>query len=243
MKPRKEDLLFLSNYAKDYSSTNNYEDNKQYIEIPGYIASYFETRKQISPISDERTLKIKELIDNNKNAKFSCPKLSILYKDKYGDYISKTVLNEILRNRLKFRYLKTIVKNDVLLTKESIKATFFVLKVLIRHIKLGGTIIYLDESTFTTVNNNYKAWRQQNAQLFQSIKDNGKVNLLSAISSLKLFHWKLYKENTTSELFKDFFSEMISSLNEEEKKTALFFLDNASIHSTLEMMTFYQEKK
>ena len=36
---------------------------------------------------------------------------------------------------------------------------------------------------------------------------------------------------------------MISSLNEEEKKTALFFLDNASIHSTLEMMTFYQEKK
>ena len=206
MKPRKEDLLFLSNYAKDYSSTNNYEDNKQYIEIPGYIASYFETRKQISPISDERTLKIKELIVNNKNAKFSCRKLSILYKDKC-DYISKTVANEILRNKLKFRYLKTIVKNDVLLTKENIKATLFVLKVLIRHIKLGGTIIYLDESTFTTVNNNYKAWRQQNAQLFQSIKDNGKVNLLSAISSLKLFHWKLYKENTTSELFKDFFQK------------------------------------
>ena len=109
-------------------------------------------------------------------------------------------------------FLKTNPKNAILLSNNSVKKTFFVLKVLIRHIKLEGNIIYVDESSFSTVNNNYKTWRQQNSQIFNQLNDNQKNNLILAVSSERVINWKILNQNTTSSIFKCFFLEIINKM-------------------------------
>jgi len=179
--------------------------------------------KKINPLIDERTIQLKKLIEELKGAKFSCRKLSELFNKKYGKTISKTTINRILRNKLGLRFLKTSPKNDILVSKQSLKQSFFVLKILTRHIKLGGNVVYIDESTFSTVNNNYKIWRLPNSQIYSPIKDSKKFNLILAVNNEKIIHWMILEENTTSEIFKKFFLEMLNKMNKIEIKKTLFF--------------------
>ena len=53
-----------------------------------------------------------------------------------------------MTNKLNFCFRKTRVKTIKFQPINSIKQTFFVLKIIIRTIKLGGEIVYLDESGF-----------------------------------------------------------------------------------------------
>lgn len=212
---------------------------KKFLTIPKHIYDYFTNMHTIYQYSDNRTILVKNLINGLNGEKISCRKLSKLYFEKYGQSISKNTINQILRNKLNMHFLKTNPKNEKLLSSNSIKQTFFVLKILIRHIKLGGNVIYIDESSFSTVNNNYKTWRHQNSQVFNPISDNKKINLILAVNNEKFIHWKFLNQNTTSESFKNFFLEMVNKMEKSELKKSLFFMDNASIHSALEMMKLY----
>ena len=222
------------------SDLNNKND---YISIPENIYLYFKQRDKIDSRGDDRTKKVEDLLTCSNNKKISCRKLAELYMVKYKEKISKTVVNQILRNKLGYRFLKTNIKNKIITTIESKKQAFFVLKIIIRHLKLGGYIIFIDESTFTTVNNNYKTWRHPSEQIFFDYNDNGKRNLLLAISHKKVEYFKINDCNTTSEVFKNFFIELLNNLDESEIKNAIFFMDNATVHSTLDLMQFYSEKK
>ena len=107
--------------------------------------------------------------------KISCRKFSTLYKERYNAIISKTNVNEILKYKLGLRSLKTCPKNKILLSNSSKEQAFFILKILIRHLKLGGKIIFIDESTFFTRNTNFKTWRKNCSHIFQDIKETKKL--------------------------------------------------------------------
>ena len=243
MKPSMKDITNFAKFLELEKILDNSDNTKENINIPKYFAEYFINMRPINIFTDIRIIRIKHILDGLYNTKFSLRKLSELYRDKYKQSLSKTTIHRTLRNKLGLHFLKTCPKNDILLSKESIKQTFFVLKVLSRHIKFGGNIIYIDESTFSTDNNNYKSWRKPNSQIYKKVNDSKKINLILAVSQEKIIHWLFIQQNTTSEIFKNFFVEMIDKMKDSDLKKSLFFLDNAAIHGTLEMMKIYSDKK
>ncbi len=103
--------------------------------------------KKLPKMLTLREKKIKDLLaQENITTNISCRRLA----DKYNsinkeDHISKSIIHRILRNKLNYRYRKTCIKTNALLTKSSIKQCFFVLKILLRFLEMNGEIIYLDE--------------------------------------------------------------------------------------------------
>ena len=92
-------------------------------------------------------------------------------------------------------------------------------------------MVYIDESTFTIINNNYKTWLHPSEQIFFYYKDNSKINLLLAVSNKNLVYFKINDCNTKSDAFKNFIYELLYNLDESEKKDALFFIDNVIVHT------------
>ena len=76
---------------------------------------------------------------------------------------------------------------------------FFVIKVISRLLVLNRTIIFIDECGFYNTNNNFKAWRKTNENLYQSIELNGnlKIEAISVYKNLIIYTRKydLYKLN------------------------------------------------
>jgi hypothetical protein len=89
---------------------------------------------------DEKSLKIKKLLNIIGIENISYRKLSALYKERYNAIISKTNVNEILKYKLGLRFLKTGQKNKILLSNSSKEQAFFILKILIRHLKLQHSL-------------------------------------------------------------------------------------------------------
>ena len=52
------------------------------------------------------------------------------------------------------------------------------------------------------------------------------INLLLAVSNEKVFHFKIYKENTSSSVFKVFMDELLQKVSNEERESHIIILDN-----------------
>ena len=97
--------------------------------------------------------------NNNGNKSLSCSKIAQLYSEEYNKSLSRVTVYRILTKKLDYRFRKTAVKTNKLLGIESIKQTFFILKIIARIIKLGDELVFIDESAFYNENNNLKMWR------------------------------------------------------------------------------------
>ena len=64
-----------------------------------------------------------------------------------------------------------------------------------------------------------------------------------AVSPYKTVYFEITNKNTNSNVFKDFFENMLNKLSNEEKTRSVFILDNLSSHATLQMFDFYNSKK
>ena len=187
MKPALLDVKFLKEYEKNYDLIYEENPNTKYIEIPLDIFNFFKSRKKISSILDDSDLKLKSLIQNIKIENFSCRKLSELYQKKFNISISKTKVNKILKYKLGLRFLKSDIKNSKILWFKSKEQSFFVPK--IRHLKMGGSIMYIDESSFYSKNSNLRCLGKNDCHIFNETKNNGKTNLILAITPKKVIHW------------------------------------------------------
>ena len=131
MKPNSDEFTFLKEYEQQYSNNEEKIANHKYIEIPKNIALFLSKRTKIIPKLDERAINVQNLIKNHKHERLSCRTLAELYKNTYNKKISKTTINIILKHQLGLKYLKTSVKNNILLSSESIRQTYFILKIII----------------------------------------------------------------------------------------------------------------
>ena len=102
--------------------------NNNYLEI-NIVEVFYECLnkvKLIKPKENTKVMRIKEIIINvNKPMNISCRRIKNEYIKKYDEYISHTTVNRIMKNILKYRFVKCSVKTDKLQTNESIKQTFF----------------------------------------------------------------------------------------------------------------------
>ena len=166
------------------------------------------------------------------NQSLSCQKIMEIYNDKNIQKISKTTIYRIITKRLDYSFRKTSIKTNRLLAKDSIKQIFFALKLVSRVLKIGGEIVYVDESAFYNINSNYKAWRRNDQDIHYDIKERKKINLILAVTSSKVLYYKMSNGSTDGIAFKLFMSELLNNLSELEKKNHVFCLDNLSSQST-----------
>lgn len=96
----------------------------------------------------------------------TCRKLSNEYFDETGIKVSKSTINNIIKNNLGFRYIKTAFKNFKILSNENIITSLCFIKIIERCLKLNFKIIYIDESSILTFNNKGMAWRKQNQEVY-----------------------------------------------------------------------------
>ena len=172
--------------------------------LPIYKASLNNYFKPIKELSSDYSSKIKDIILDFKKKRYQN------YFKKYKKNIKKTTkktisimtISRILRHKLKLHYLKTTPKNPIIKTNNYQFMLAIFIKVIIRSIKLGLKLIFIDETGFQLGNNNYYDWREYDELIFGGAKSDQKdrINLILAIDDEKILHQKLTKENIITKL-------------------------------------------
>jgi len=246
MKINNDEIILLNKEIDLINSKSNDENTNisKIIYFDEKLKSKITEATFLTTEFNEATLAVEKIInDNNNKEKLSCLKIANIYEKKYHRKISASHVWYIMKNKLKYKFLKTAVKTAKLTDRKSILQTWFFLKVFIRVFKLKGDFIFIDESAFYTHTSNYKQWRKVDEEIFYEINDSYKVNLIMAVNTNKVLHYKITEINTTGKKFSEFFRELIDKLNEEEKNNSLFILDNCSSHLTAESFKLYDKEK
>ena len=108
---------------------------------------------------------------------------------------------------------------------------------------MGYDILFLDESSILSHNNNFRCWRKSNEQIYLNYDTEKRSNLLLIINKEKVIYYKINRKNTNEETFLEFFQEFLK----ESKKLALgkylVVMDNLSCHKTPKLINYFVENK
>ena len=107
--------------------------------------------------------------------KFFIRKLTKNYLDIYNDKISKSLVHNILKKKIGYRYLKTCLKNETANTIFKKAKKFFFIKIISRIILFKGNLIFIDECGFCNYNCNYRMWRKKDDIIHQKLKEMTKL--------------------------------------------------------------------
>lgn len=144
--------------------------------------------------------------------KISCRKLSSLYSQEKGKYASKNLIHNILKNKIGLKYLKTKVKNSKITEVNQIYMKICFIKIIARAIKVGYEILFMDESSLLSSNNNYRCWRNEKEQIYFDYSPPQRSNLLLIVNSNSVIYYKINKSNTNEEEFLKFMQEFLKYL-------------------------------
>jgi hypothetical protein len=98
------------------------------------------------------------------------------------------------------RYKKGKTRNEKALTWEDALSTSIYLSKVIEVLKIGGHIIYIDESKFCNQYSLFKTWTSLNGQeLIPCSSKFKKVNLTLACDGRKVIHSELLEDNINSQ--------------------------------------------
>ena len=241
--PTKEDIIFLSNKISELELSQD-KNKPEYITLSKEIFESIDKFHsfQFQP-NDKELFILNEIQNCNDRSKISCRNLAELYANKTGKKISKSQVNNILRNKLNFHYVKTSIKTKKLDTKRSKFLSFCFIRTVIKAMKLGFKILFLDESIILCSNNNFRCWRYQNENIYFGNNDKNKKNLLLLIGEREIIHYKITDDNTNQDTFLSFLKECLIDLKEKVGNKYLIILDNLPSHKTEKILEFYQQNK
>ena len=148
-----------------------------------------------------------------------------------------------MKKHFGYKYLKTTIKKISLKTDKSIISCFAFIKILVRALKLGFSLIFMDESKIELCNNHYRAWRYSFEQIYFGKNTKQKTNLLLAIGKDSVYHYKITSENTTSDVFRQFLFELNQKLDAFRDTKFVLILDNLSSHKTEEIFQYLRDNK
>ena len=235
--PKEEELSSLKSEIEKYTTqikiNNDTKDKEDIIIKEQYINPIKKYFKQIQLIKNVYSERIKVIIKELKNQgiKISLKNIQKIYKDKYNSTISLMTISRILRHKLKYRFIKTSIKNP-LLNENKYKFMLAVfIKVILRSIRQGIKLLFIDESGLQLSNNNYYSWIQKDEILIGGAKNklNERLNLVLGINDEKVIHMLLTYDNINSEKMIEFFKELIKKIN-DSKNDYLLIMDNAKYH-------------
>ena len=213
--------------------SNNFEIS---IEFFNKINSFIPSLNK----KDEVVEYIKDLINNKKDKAFlSCRRIAYQYYCDTGKTISKTRVHNILKNKLNMRYRKTTIKNSKVQNNRNILMSLCFIKIIVKCIKLNYRIIFVDESSIQTNNNNFRTWRLSDEKVYFNLINTKKKNLLAAVDNNKVIYYIINDENTSETIFLDFMKKLKEKLDEEKVTKYVIVLDNLACHKTKLLKDFY----
>lgn len=227
---------------------NNKENNEHQIFVLPFFNDLMNCVVKVQPVLNKRDAIIKDIILSlPKNENISIKKVTEKFNNVADNYnlskLQKSSIHKIMRNKLKMNFKKKSIKNRKLISQKYIRFSYFFMKIISRALSFGLNFIYIDESGFQTINNNYKTWVFKDEEIYLGNGENKKVNLILAVSKDKIFHSKINSDNTTSQNFLIFMKELVAKMDDEEKKNNVIIMDNCKCHLTLELFKFYKENK
>lgn len=232
LKPNKKEIDMLNNIITNESKEDGFNNNLMLNnEISNIFIDKILALKTVPSLYNEIDYNILNIMKEISNkSSISIQKIINLYKKKFGVILSKTTVHRKLRNKLKFSYKKTTIKPKDLNKPVYIKMSFLFIKILLRAIELNLNIVFIDESHFRLKQPNFKTWIKKGDFSHIGSKKNGKINFLLAVSNNKLINYHFTELNTNTNVFKEFFLETISKLDEQTKSNTLFVMDNHVSH-------------
>ena len=203
------------------------------------INEFFNFRRKEEPL----TIFLKnEYKNENKNANdFTTRKLSNKYFLRTGEKISHSTINSTLKKSLGLHYLKVVPKSSKILSIESVICSMAIIKIIARCIKQGISIIYCDESSILSTNNNFRAWIQPRENFYTDIAPKKRYNLIMAINELGVLYYEINSTNTNENSFMSFMENLKKIIEKNNIGNYAVFLDNLSAHKTKKMIKYYAE--
>ena len=202
MKMSDKDINSLSEEINKYSANIQLNKNEYDIKISEEdyysINDYFSCQQNDNDLVSWLNKKINE---NDTRQKISCRKLSKIYEKEKGKKISLSYIYYNLKNKLHLHYLKTSIKKKVTMSRNSIFLCHCFLKIISRAISMGYDILFLDESSILSHNNNFRCWRKSNEQIYLNYDTEKRSNLLLIINKEKVIYYKINRKNTNEETF------------------------------------------
>lgn len=244
IKLNSDEKNFLDKRINEINDEIEAENNTEFIflskELSDKISNYFKVEKKASDLE----LFIKDQFQKiDDRRKLTCRNLAKLYSNCTGKIVHKTNVNNIIRNKLGLHYLKTSVKTSKINSDKNMFISFCFVKILVRALKLGFKILYLDESAILGKNNNYKCWRGKKENIFFDICDKKRKNLLMLISQDEVIHYSLNDNTTNEESFLLFIQECVNKLISKNFVNYIIIMDNLSCHKTSKLFQFYFDNK
>ena len=171
IKLSKDEFEFLKSKISELKLLKNDDNNNSIlnisIDIFHKINSYLPLKENEDPV----VMYIKNLIESQSNrANLSVRKIANQYYEDKGVKISKTKVHNILRSKLNYRFLKTVIKNDKINENKNIIISLCFIKLIIKLLKLNLKLIYVDETMIQSNNNNYKTWKNKDQGIFYNLK-------------------------------------------------------------------------
>lgn len=213
------EISILDDIIANFQNNNNFTDKSDETKI---IPKYLEALKKFRPgicIINNKINTIIEIIQSSQNREnINIRNIQRKYKKKTNETIGKTSIYYIMKNKLNYKYLKTVPKTIKLKEKSSKIRTFIFIKIIARALSLKMTIIYLDESNFQLENNNLRVWRKSNETPYFKSLNRGRKNIILAITDEKILLYKINKGTNNSSDFLEFMKNLVESLRYENFK-------------------------
>lgn len=244
-KPTQNEIEYLKNNINNLeNSFIEIENKKNDFQIIGYFKNIFQYIKKVEEVYSKETIIIKEILENrNPNENITLLKIKEILKTKYDINISRSSIHRIVKNKLKYRYRRTLVKNKDLNKYKYKIISFIFIKIMLRAMQLNFNFIFIDESHFSLINNHYKTWLKYDDKLYYGPEKKDKVNLILAVSLNKVINYALTKKNINKENFYDFMNKTIEKLNKNEIQKTVFVMDNLSVHLSSNIKKLMKDKE
>lgn len=244
LKLNNEEIDFLKSKIEQISIFYDKNTNNNNITIP--LTVFQKINSFIPKLNEENeeTLYIKKLLDTQQNKGFlSCRRISEKYFLDTGKKMSKTKVNNILRNKLNYRFLKSTIKNSKINNNRNILVSLCFIKIIIKCLKLNYKLIFVDESSIQCNNNNFKTWRKPDQTIYYNIGSTKKKNLIATVDENSIIHYMINDENTNENCFLKFMDELKNKIIEKNITQYVIILDNLSCHKTTLLKKYYVENK
>ena len=244
IKLNNDEISFLQSIIDSIQIEKSINEKEEFISIEKDMFDKINLYFKVSRLKTPLITYLEDKIKNSTNrANISCRKLANDYFIDTGNKVGKSTINNILKNNLGYRYLKTCIKNNNLKSNIGILSCFCFIKIITRFLKLGFLPIFIDESKIELCNNHFKVWRFSHEQIYFGNSIKNKTNLILAVGMDSVFHYKITSENTTSKIFLEFLNELEEKLKCKENLKFIYILDNLSSHKSEEIIDYLINNK
>ena len=197
-------------------------------------------------IKEINVMFLENLINNSQS--LTLKKIKQLHEEKYPEKrkYSISTYRLVLKKFLKKTWRKGKPIKSIIKSTECIEEKFLFLKYFLKLLEKEFTIIYIDESCFTSYMDHSYRWLGKEAEFFVDLDPNIKIRnhqLILASTFDKIIHHKVFPGINNQFTFTAFLQELKSKIEEKfpSESKIIFYLDGPFVHDNERVYNFFKD--